>query len=152
MARFPTRRAPRSAFSVSPFGRLDERLSQLMEDVYDESEEMVWLPAVDVVDSEDEITLTAEMPGLDRGDIQIDVENDILRIHGEKREEKETEEGEDGRIRVSERRYGAFSRSFSLPASVDAEDISAEMRNGVLTVRLPKTEVARGRRIEIEGD
>ena len=152
MARLPTRRAPRSLFSVSPFGRLDERLAQLMEDVYDESEEMVWTPAVEVVDSDDEITLRAEMPGLTREDVQIEIENDVLRIHGEKREEKETEEERDGKIRVSERRYGAFSRSFTLPASVDAEDISAEMKNGVLTVRLPKSAVARGRRIEIEGD
>lgn len=151
MTRFLTRRVPRSPFATPSFAPLDDRMSRLMENLFEESEEMVWMPAVEVSDSDDEIVLTAEMPGLTREDVQIEVENDVLRIHGEKKEVTERDE-EDGEVRVSERRYGAFSRSFALPASVDAGDVTAEMKNGVLTVRLPKTELARGRRIEIEGD
>lgn len=149
MTRFLTRRTPGSFFAAPTF-RLDDRMSRLMEDVFNESQEMVWTPAVEVVESDDEIELTAEMPGLTRDDVQIEVEDDVLRIHGEKKEEFEHEEDKDGKVRVSERRYGSFSRSFGLPASVDADAIEAEMKNGMLTVRLPKTEVARGRRIEIE--
>ena len=151
MTRFLTRRAPRSAFTRPTFGLWDEPFGKLMEDVFDEAPETAWMPAVEVTDSEDEIVLTAETPGLTREDVKIDLEENVLRIHGEKKEETEREEGENGKYRISERRYGAFSRTFSLPASVNAEDVSAEMKNGVLTVRLPKTAAARGRRIEIEG-
>lgn len=151
MTRFLTRRTPRSVFATPSFGPAGDRLTRLMEDLYEEGEEITWMPAVDVTDGEDAIVLTAEMPGLTRDDVQIEVEDDVLRIHGEKREETEREE-EDGKVRVSERRYGAFARSFTLPATVEAEEIRAEMKNGVLTVRLPKTEAARGRRIEIEGE
>ena len=151
MTRFLTRRTPRSVFATPSFGPAGDRLTRLMEDLYDEGEEITWMPAVDVTDAEDEIVLTAEMPGLTRDDVQIEVEDDVLRIQGEKREQTEREE-EDGKVRVSERRYGAFARSFTLPATVEAEEIRAEMKNGVLTVRLPKTEAARGRRIQIEGE
>lgn len=150
MTRFLTRRPTRSVLSP-PFSLVDDRLSKLMEDVFEEPPETGWMPAVEVTDSEDEVVLTAETPGLTREDVKIDLEGDVLRIHGEKREETEREE-ENGKYRISERRYGAFSRTFTLPASVDAEHVAAEMKNGVLTVRLPKTETARGRRIEIEGD
>ncbi|MFW6206374.1 MAG: Hsp20/alpha crystallin family protein [Gemmatimonadota bacterium] len=150
MSRFLTRRPPRSLFAPATI-RQDDRLSRLMEDLLEESQEIMWTPDVEVVESDDEIELSAEMPGLSRDDIRIEVEDDILRIHGEKKEELE-EERKDGEVRISERRYGAFSRSFGLPASVDADAIEAEMKNGVLTVRLPKTAQARGRRIEIEGD
>ena len=149
MTRFLTRRPTRSVFSP-PFSLVDDRLSKLMEDVFEEPSETGWVPAVEVTDSEDEIVLTAETPGLSREDVKIDLEGDVLRIHGEKREETEREE--EGKYRISERRYGAFSRTFTLPASVDPQDVTAEMKDGVLTVRLPKTETARGRRIEIEGD
>lgn len=151
MTRLPTRRAPRSVFATPSFGPTGDRLTRLMEDLYEEGEEITWMPAVDVTDAEEEIVLTAEMPGLTRDDVQIEVEDDVLRIQGEKREQTDREE-EDGKVRVSERRYGAFARSFTLPATVEAEEIRAEMKNGVLTVRLPKTEAARGRRIEIEGE
>lgn len=150
MTRFLTRRGPRSLFAA-PTIQPDDRLSRLMEDLFEESQEIVWTPSVEVVESDDQIELTAEMPGLTRDDVRIEVDDDVLRIHGEKREEFEEEE-RDGKVRVSERRYGAFSRSFGLPGSVDADAIEAEMKNGVLTVRLPKIEPARGRRVEIGGD
>lgn len=139
---------------LAPFGdfeRMETRLRRLMEETFGETEEMGWMPATDVVERDGEFAVTLELPGLSREDIEIDVEGDVLRIHGEKREErKEEKEEKGGTVRISERRYGSFSRSFTLPASVEAEKISAEMTDGVLKLHLPKTEVSRGRKIEIE--
>lgn len=107
-------------------------------------------PATDVVEGEKEIRVMAEMPGLARKDIEIDVENNLLTIRGEKREERE--EGQEGTWHLSERRYGTFSRSFVLPRDVEADNIGANFENGVLTVSIPKSEKAQRRRIEIGGD
>ncbi len=106
-------------------------------------------PETDVIESEDEIRVLTEMPGLKRDDIEIDVENNVLTISGEKREER-TEE-EEGRYHLAERRYGMFSRSFVLPRDVDPERIEASFEDGVLNVRIPKSERARRRRIEVSG-
>jgi HSP20 family protein len=104
-------------------------------------------PETDVVETEKEIRVVAEMPGLTRDNIEIDVENNVLTIRGEKRESRT--EGEQGRWHLAERRYGTFSRSFVLPRDVDAESIQAGFQDGVLTVSVPKSEKARRRRIEI---
>ena len=104
-------------------------------------------PETDVVETEREIRVVTEMPGLKRDNIEIDVENNVLTIRGEKREERT--EGEQGRWHLAERRYGTFSRSFVLPRDVDAEGIQAAFQDGVLTVTVPKSEKARRRRIEI---
>ena len=104
-------------------------------------------PETDVVESEKEIRVVSEMPGLTRDNIEIDVENNVLTIRGEKREQRT--EGEQGRWHLAERRYGTFSRSFVLPRDVDAENIQASFQDGVLTVSVPKSEKARRRRIEI---
>jgi HSP20 family protein len=104
-------------------------------------------PETDVVETEKEIRVVTEMPGLKRESIEIDVENNVLTIRGEKREERT--EGEQGRWHLAERRYGTFSRSFVLPRDVDAENIQAGFQDGVLTVTVPKSEKARRRRIEI---
>jgi HSP20 family protein len=104
-------------------------------------------PETDVVETEKEIRVVTEMPGLKRDNIEIDVENNVLTIRGEKREERT--EGEQGRWHLAERRYGTFSRSFVLPRDVDAENIQASFADGVLTVSVPKSEKARRRRIEI---
>jgi HSP20 family protein len=154
MVRLPmTRRGPRSLFSRPSFGIWEGPLGRLLdEDLFEETGELGWIPATEVVEDEEAITLTAELPGMKREDVKIEVEDDVLRIHGEKREEREEVEEGDGTVRLSERRYGSFSRAFALSGSVDAEEISAAMKDGVLTIRLPKTELARGRTIEIEGD
>lgn len=104
-------------------------------------------PETDVVETEREIRVVTEMPGLKRDNIEVDVENNVLTIRGEKREERT--EGEDGRFHLSERRYGTFTRSFVLPSSVDAENIQASFEDGVLRVTIPKSERARRRRIDV---
>jgi HSP20 family protein len=106
-------------------------------------------PETDVVETEREIRVVTEMPGLRRENIEIDVENNVLTIRGEKREERA--EGEGGKFHLAERRYGTFARSFVLPRDVDADGIGADFRDGVLTVTIPKSERARRRRIEIGG-
>ena len=104
-------------------------------------------PETDVVETEREIRVHVEMPGLKRDNIEVDVENNVLTIRGEKREERT--EGQDGRYHLAERRYGTFARSFVLPRDVDAEGIQAAFEDGVLTVRIPKSEKARRRKIDI---
>lgn len=154
MARYlTTRRRPGSLLSTPTFRMFEEPFRWLEGDGFEEGQEMTsWVPSTEVVDSPEEIVVTAETPGINRDDVEIEIEEDMLRIHGEKREEKEHVEEKDGKVTVSERRYGSFSRVFSLPSSVDVEEVTAEMKNGVLTIRLPKTEMARGRKIEVKGD
>jgi HSP20 family protein len=93
-------------------------------------------PVVDVVEKEKEYQISAELPGLDEKDVEVSVADDMLTIKGEKKEEKEEKAKN---YYLSERRYGAFQRSFQLPAGVDAEKIEASFQKGVLTVILPKT-------------
>lgn len=110
---------------------------------------MMRAPETDVVETEREIRVHVEMPGLKRENIEVDVENNVLTIRGEKREERT--EGQEGRYHLAERRWGTFARSFVLPRDVDAENIQAAFDDGVLTVRIPKSEKARRRKIDIGG-
>ena len=105
-------------------------------------------PAVDVRETADDFLVTAELPGLSRDDVDVSVENGVLSISGEKREEFE-EGSETGNRHLIERRYGKFHRNFSLPRSVDAEKVEARFDNGVLHVTLPKAAVAKARRVKI---
>jgi HSP20 family protein len=93
-------------------------------------------PVVDVVEKEKEYQVSAELPGLDEKDIEVSVSDDMLTIKGEKKEEKEEKAKN---YYLSERRYGAFQRSFQVPSGVDAEKIEASFQKGVLTVTLPKS-------------
>jgi HSP20 family protein len=107
-----------------------------------------WVPPVDVYSSGDhEIVLKAELPDMTREAIDITVEDDTLTIKGEKKFEAGVNDDQFHRI---ERRYGAFSRSFSLPQTVDASKVTADYKNGVLTVRLPLREEARPRQIKVD--
>lgn len=107
-------------------------------------------PETDVVETEKEIRVTTEMPGLRPEDIEVDVENNVLTIRGEKREER-TEGEAQGKYHLSERRYGVFTRSFVLPRDVSSDQIQANFEHGVLTVRIPKSERAQRRRIQVDG-
>lgn len=107
-----------------------------------------WVPAVNVEETGTELVLTAELPGMSRDDVEIELENNILTVRGEK-DETRSEESDERRYHLWERRYGAFQRSFTLPRTVDGESISAEFENGILTIHMPKAAEAKGRRIEI---
>jgi HSP20 family molecular chaperone IbpA len=105
-------------------------------------------PEADVMESEGEIRVMVEMPGVQSEGVDVSLENNILTISGEKHERRE--EGDDGNTwHLTERRYGKFARSFVLPRDVEQDAISASMNEGVLTVVIPKSERARRRRIEI---
>ena len=107
-----------------------------------------WVPPVDIYQSGDqELVLKAELPDMSREDIDITVENGTLTIKGEKKLAADVNEEQFHHI---ERRYGAFSRSFSLPQTVDTGKVAAEYRNGVLTVRLPLREEAKPRQIKVD--
>ncbi|MDJ0390822.1 Hsp20/alpha crystallin family protein [Roseomonas sp. E05] len=105
------------------------------------------VPAIDVVESEKEYRITAELPGMGPGDVDLGISGDLLTIKGEKKEEKE-EKTES--YYLSERRYGSFQRAFQLPEGVDREKIDASFDKGVLTVVLPKTAEAAQKQRKIE--
>jgi HSP20 family protein len=107
-----------------------------------------WLPPVDIYQNGDhEVVLKAELPDLAREDFDINIENFVLTIKGEK---KLSSEVKDEQFHHVERRYGSFSRSFSLPQTVDTAKVAADYKNGVLTVRLPLREEAKPRQVKVE--
>jgi HSP20 family protein len=106
----------------------------------------VWSPPVDVFDNKDEIVLKAELPGLGPDDIDIEVDDNVLTIKGERKFEEKVEEGRFYRL---ERAYGSFSRSLTLPQGVKADQISADFEGGVLQVRVPKADEVRPRKIAV---
>lgn len=108
-----------------------------------------WSPSVDIYESEGEIVLEAELPGMKSEDFEVSIENNVITLKGERHFGKK-EEG-DNYHRV-ERAYGSFTRSFSLPRSVSDESTSAEFNNGILRVSLPKEEDAKSRKIEVKSD
>jgi HSP20 family protein len=105
-----------------------------------------WLPPVDVVEQQDRLVFRAEIPGVAKEDIDVKVENGILMLRGEKKQEKETDTETAHRV---ERFYGTFSRSFVLPTSINADEIQARYKDGVLEIVLPKTAEAKPRKISI---
>ncbi len=105
-----------------------------------------WAPAVDIHDDAAKIQLTADLPGVEQKDVEISVENNVLTLRGERKAEQKGDA--DGYHRY-ERVYGSFTRAFTLPSTVDTEKVSAEMKNGVLTVTLPKRPEAQPRTIKI---
>jgi HSP20 family protein len=111
-------------------------------------EGMLRAPHADVVESADAIRVMIELAGIDPKDIELDLENNILTISGQKNEERRDE---NDTWHLSERRYGKFSRSFMLPRDVEEEKIQAHYDGGVLTVTIPKSGKSRKRRIEVQG-
>jgi|GEM_PF-347157 len=105
-------------------------------------------PEADVVETETEIQVMIEMPGMQPNDIELGLENNILTISGEKQQERERG-GDRTTWHISERRYGQFSRSFLLPRDVEHDRIEASFEHGVLSVKIPKSERAKRRRIDI---
>ncbi len=135
------------------FAQLQDRINHVFADAYRTGDEGLmttgtWVPPVDIYENgNQELVLKAELPEMTKDDIELTVDNGTLTIRGERKFEGELKEEQFHRI---ERRYGTFSRSFSLPPAVDATKVSAEYRNGVLTIRLPKREEAKPRQIKVE--
>ena len=136
-------------------GMLQDRMNRLFDDAgrgwrSDEPAATTsWSPSVDIFETEGEIVVKSELPGIDRKDITLHLENNVLTLRGERKFEKETKEENYHRI---ERSYGNFSRSFSIPATVDEEKIRADYKDGVLKIVLPKKEQAKAKQIKIASD
>jgi HSP20 family protein len=106
-----------------------------------------WIPAVDIFEEDSEFVVKAELPGMEIKDIDLQIQENILTLRGEKRLEKEVEKEQYHRI---ERAYGTFQRSFTLPNIVDREKVKARFKEGVLEIRLPKQEQAKPKQIPVE--
>ena len=108
-----------------------------------------WQPSVDIYENKDHIVLEAELPGMNREEFDLSIENNVITLRGERRFEKRDDTDNYHRV---ERAYGSFTRSFTLPNSVSAEGANAEYRNGVLRVTIPKRAETKARRIEIKDE
>lgn len=135
------------------FAQMQDRLNRAFSDAYGRGDEGLlssgaWLPPVDIYQNgEHELVLKAELPDMAREDIDVNIANGTLTIKGEKKLSNEVKEEQFHRV---ERRYGTFSRSFSLPPTVDAGRVNAEYKNGVLTVKLPMREESKPRQIKVD--
>jgi HSP20 family protein len=134
------------------FTTLQDRMNRLFGDVYLRDEEVTprgaWMPAVDIYETEGhDLVIKAELPDMQREDIEVTVEHNVLSLRGTKKAPADVKEEQ---IRRSERQYGAFVRSFTLPQTVDASKVSADYKNGVLTVKLPFREESKPRTITVE--
>jgi HSP20 family protein len=138
--------------TLHPFANLHRELDRILEEFgrspsFGSLEGKGMVPATDVVESDKEIEITAELPGLEEKDVQIDLSDSILTIRGEKKAEKEEK---DKNYRLVERSYGSFYRSLELPSGVDANAIKATIANGVLKVTVPKPAPAQAKKIEVK--
>ncbi len=156
------RRPARITFpNLSPSGTfpsfedVEDRMNRFMQRAFGEpfsvalTEPLGWVPAMDIVETAKELTVSAELPGMDQKDIDISVEDGVLTIRGEKTDEREHE---DKKVYLYERSYGSFQRAFTLPANVETDKIAAEFEKGVLKIHVPKDGQAKpkGRKIEIK--
>jgi HSP20 family protein len=129
---------------------LQNQINRLFSEAFDRSEEgslTPWAPAVDIYETEQELVVKADLPGVKPEDLDIRVENNVLTIRGERKFEKKV--SEDKYLRV-ERAYGSFSRSFSLASTVNAEAIKADYKDGVLALSIPKREEAKPKQIKVQ--
>jgi HSP20 family protein len=130
-----------------PFTREVDRLFDAFFGAGGESAGRRWVPPIDLVEADDHFVLRADLPGLSDGDVSIEIQDNTLKISGERRAEHE--QTEQGWYRI-ERSFGAFSRSLTLPEGVNADAVSAEFDRGVLEVRIPKPEERKPRRVAIK--
>lgn len=131
-----------------PLFGLRREIDRLFDDVVG-SASTRWTPAVDVRETEKSLAIDVELPGIKPENVEVDVENGVLSITGEKRSERTNEEK--GRYHMVERSYGSFFRSFQLPAGVDESQIKASFHDGLLTVDIPKAALPQPRKIQIAG-
>jgi len=147
-----------------PLGTLQRRMNRMFDDFFGDFGDISlspfhvlgrggdgFIPRMDVAETDKEIALTAELAGIDEKDVDIQLQDDMLTIRGEKKVERDEKNQQ---YRLTERSYGTFSRSIALPAEVQQDKIEASFRKGVLTVRLPKAPVeeSKAKKIEIKSE
>lgn len=106
-----------------------------------------WAPAVDLAEKNDAYIAKVELPGVSKDDVKITLQDNVITIRGEKKDEKETNESNYHRV---ERSYGSFQRSFNLPSAVKGDKVDAQYKDGILTISLPKAEEAKHKQIEVK--
>lgn len=132
-------------------GRIDRVFNEMLRDAWgtpasESVASRTWTPAVDIKEGDEFLTLTAELPGFDKNQVEITLENNVLTLAGERKFEQESKGEAYHRI---ERSYGSFSRSFTLPATVKTDKVDAKFENGLLSISLPKVEESKPRKIAI---
>jgi HSP20 family protein len=134
----------------SELTRMQEEMNRYFDDFFGEQRrglaEGAWLPAVDVSETDSEMVVRAELPGMTQDDIEVNLQDNVLTLKGEKKQEKKEEKENYHRV---ERSYGSFSRSFTLPAGVNQDEVKATFKDGVLEIAMPKTEEAKPKKIAI---
>jgi HSP20 family protein len=132
------------------FTTLQDRMNRLFRDNYGEGQETLststFAPPVDVYEDEHNVTLKIEVPGIDEKDIDVRIENNLLTVHGERKFEKEEKEENFRRV---ERQYGSFTRSFTLPSTVNPEQVQAHYDKGILKIQLAKKAEAKPKQIKV---
>jgi len=137
-----------------PLGEIDtfkREMDRMFDDLFQPSSELSesslsWYPSVDVKETKDEFVISAEVPGMSKDDIKINISDNTLTIKGEKKEEKKEENHNYHRV---ERRFGSFQRSFTLPTHIEDKKVKASYKDGVLTISMPKKEEAKPKEIPI---
>jgi HSP20 family protein len=135
---------------IRDLARVQEEVARLFDDRLGSratGESMGWTPACDIFEDAEGVTLRFDLAGVDPKDVDIRFENGLMTLRGERKLEREENKEQYHRVEMS---YGAFTRSFSLPGTIDAEKIRAESKNGVLTVHLPKKAEAKPKSIQVK--
>jgi HSP20 family protein len=135
---------------LQEFVALSNRLNRTINDPFTQRTEDsfgAWAPPVDILERQDHLVIRAEVPGIRKEDMDVRIENGVLTLHGERKEEKDVK---DQSAHLMERVYGSFTRSFSLPTTVDATKVTATYKDGVLEVMVPKVETAKPKSVEIK--
>ncbi len=151
VARMPEKQVSQPDRYVDPFSTFRVEMDRLMDDYLGANRLVLWpgltsplfdgatpgamMPRMDVTEDNEKITVTAELPGLTEGDVELTLHDDVLVVKGEKRAGESRDEDN---VYVSERRFGSFQRSIRMPENIDADAIDAHVENGVLTVTVPK--------------
>jgi len=152
----PVGRDRLAALKSEPFSSLHREIDRLFDDFargfpaltgFSNGNGGKLMPSIDVVETDKEIEITAELPGLEEKDVQLNVADNLLTIRGEKKAEKEEKDKD---YRLVERSYGAFERTLELPPGVDADAIKASIAKGVLKVTVPKPAPAQAKKIEVK--
>jgi HSP20 family protein len=161
MSRYQLQRSFTPPF-MSDFAREVDQLQESIHRMFDSPftlattrvpriEALGWVPPVEIMETETELVMAFELPGLDKDDVKIEIDDDVLTLRGEKKAER-VEEDAKKEYFLKERSYGVFERSFSLPQTVNVDGVVAQFDKGVLRITLPKSEVVkpRGREIAIQ--
>jgi len=138
-------------FDIFP-SRLDRLFDEMVRGAFDrpfggEHRVSSWSPSMEIYEADDEILVEAELPGIEAGDLDVHVENNVLTIRGERKIEDDASRGRPHR---QEFFYGTFMRTIALPTTIDQEKVKAELKDGVLRIQLPKSEQTRARQIQIQ--